>query len=87
MRTLSIERYHIYGTASNEVRARYQGKTLSYWKDGHKAYLQAPSTLDATRWFVRHGMARGFTHVCFTGSWPNGAKPSGGKIERVLKRI
>jgi len=89
-KTATIDRYHCYGTPNHHLSVSYRSKVLrwsTHDKDGYwtgNAYADmvdyGKESIDAAK---RHAINHGFTHVKFTGEWPKGGKPKGGKISTV----
>jgi hypothetical protein len=84
--TITLERYHCYGTPRHHLRLTYRGRTLHWWEQtdtgpasvyADAADLHAPDQIDAMRAMAKR---HGFSHLRITGDWSRRDKPRGGLI-------
>lgn len=82
MKTVTIERYHCFGTGRYELRAMYCGATLR-WSEGNgvTAFAQCIDGGDVSlRNMVETAKRFGFTHARYVGDWGRRTKPKNGKL-------
>ena len=86
-RTVTLERYHCYGTPRHHLRLTYRGRTLHWWDqtDTGPASVYADACdfhqqdqIDAMRATAKR---QGFTHLRVVGDWSRRNKPRGGILK------
>jgi hypothetical protein len=85
-KTVTLERYHCYGTPRHHIRLTYRGVTLHWWEqtDTGPASVYADAADHHDSWQIAAMRAtakkQGFTHLRIAGDWSQRAKVSGGAL-------
>lgn len=80
-KTVTVERYPIFGTPRHMLHLMRGGKALRNIIQGRIEYLEVLDMgADSMKEILIKAHKMGFTHVKYDGVWPKQSKPKGGKI-------